>query len=146
MRTSNVRRSLLRIGGVLCLLVPACQPPVPRPSVVGIYWDLVATGTASRVHPAPYVNGHAKYSFRFTPDSVYRYVNATEREVMDYTRHSGDVIHSYHFTQRNDSLFFDGQRYRIASLRRDSLVLSNGAHRRLYVAARDQQKVERKSK
>ena len=29
--------------------VPACQPPTHRPPVVGIYWDLVATGTASRL-------------------------------------------------------------------------------------------------
>jgi hypothetical protein len=114
--------------------------------VVGIYWDLVATGTGRSLGPTPCLNGHAKYSFRFTPDSVYHYVNATEREVIDIGAHGGDFIYSHTFTQRNDSLFFDGGKYRIAFLSRDSLVLSRGAIRAVYTAAREQQKVKQKLK
>ena len=146
MKTSHVRRHLLRSSLVLWLLLPACQPPAHRLPVVGIYWDLVATGTASRLSPQPPINGHAKYSFRFTPDSVYHYLNTTEREVIDIGPYGGDFIYSHHFTQRNDSLFFDGGHYRIASLSSDSLVLSSGIHRRVYAAAREQQKVKRKLK
>ena len=146
MKTCDVRRPLLRGSFVLCVLMSACQPSAPQPPVVGIYWDLVATGTGRRLVHTPSIDGHAKYSFRFTPDSVYHYLNATEREVIDIGSHGGDFIYSHTFTQRNDSLFFDGGKYRIVFLSRDSLVLSRGASRHVYTTAREQQKVKRKLK
>ena len=132
----------LLLGGWAC----ACSSPTPPPSVVGPYWDLVAQ---EPVAPAAYplvVHGRARYCVRFTPDSVYTYANASAREVVDIAPHAGDYLYSYRFTRRNDSLFFGGRAYRVASLSRDSLVLSHGASRWVYTAAREQQKVQRKLK
>ncbi|MBO3273227.1 hypothetical protein [Hymenobacter defluvii] len=131
--------SLFHRGLLLGVLVFACQPQAHGPSVIGIYWDLVATDPAGPT--SLFVNGHARYSFRFTKDSAYHYANATEREVVDIGKLGGDYIYPHRFAQRNDSLFFNGQKYHIAYLSNDSLVLQNSTSRSVYTTAREQQKV-----
>ena len=112
-----VRTQLILSSLLLGLLVAACQSPVHQPAVTGIYWDLLARDTLDLSSPLMGINRHPTYCVRFTTDSIYSYVNATEREVIDLSQFASDVIYSYSFTQRNDSLFFNGGKFRIVYLR-----------------------------
>lgn len=143
MKTATVRGLRLLSGLLLCLVVCGCPSLARRPSVIGPYWDIVAVEPADSLAYTLKENGQARCCVRFTSDSVYSYVNATEREVVDIAPYTEDYLYSYRFTHRNDSLFFQGRAYRIEYLSSDSLVLCSGPHRNVYTAAREQQKIIR---